>query len=87
MGAKKSLCKIVLYGKSPTRKTKVWEVQEPRGEWEIGYIKWYGAWRCYAFYPLQDTIYEKECLRFIADFCEAESTKARKLWGAKRGKK
>lgn len=83
----KGTCIIRLSGKSKTGKTEVWEVREPRDEYEIGYIKWYGAWRCYAFYPLADTIYEKGCLRFIADFCEAASTKARQAWGAKRGKK
>ena len=88
MSAKKTLCQIVPGNpaKSPTGKTKIWRVMDPREEYEIGQIKWYGAWRCYAFEPFAYTIYEKDCLRFIADFCEAESTKARKLF-AKRAAK
>jgi len=84
MGAKKTTCKIKYSCLSKTGKTKVWKVMEPREEYEIGYIKWYGAWRCYVFEPLAHTVYEKDCLRFIADFCEAQSTKARQGWARKK---
>jgi len=40
----------------------------------LGEIAWFGRWRCYAFYPAGSTIFEKDCLRVIADFCE-EKTK------------
>jgi hypothetical protein len=36
----------------------------------LGTVKWFGRWRCYAFFPSQQTVYEKTCLREIADFCQ-----------------
>jgi len=38
-------------------------------EW-LGDIKWYGAWWCYVFEPDGQTIYEKKCLRDIAQFLD-----------------
>ncbi len=84
MTLKKAICRFKLSGKSKTGKTKIWRVMEPGGAYEIGYIKWHGAWRCYVFEPLAFTIYESKCLRAIADFCEAESTKTRKGWAKKK---
>ena len=34
----------------------------------LGDIKWYASWRRYAFYPNEETVYEKDCLRDIANF-------------------
>ena len=39
----------------------------------LGGIKWWGGWRKYCFFPEQATIFEKDCLRDIADFCEAQT--------------
>jgi hypothetical protein len=62
------------YRRNPNRvyKTKVWRVDSKDGV-ELGYIEWYSRWRCYTFTPLADTVYEKRCLRDIADFCEQET--------------
>ncbi len=35
----------------------------------LGYVKWYVQWRQYVFFPL-NAIFDKKCLREIADFCE-----------------
>jgi hypothetical protein len=43
------------------------------GEVELGEVKWYGRWRCYAYFPVNDTLYEKTCLRDIANFCEKKT--------------
>ena len=43
----------------------------------LGDIRWYSKWRKYAFYPRADTLFEHECLRDIAAFCE-EQTKEKK---------
>jgi hypothetical protein len=58
-------------GYSASGKTHVWHVatKEDREDL-IGEIRWFGSWRCYAFYPYDKTVYEKTCLRDIADFCE-----------------
>ena len=55
-----------------TRKTKRWQVQMQEGT-ALGSVHWYGAWRQYCFFPLADTIYERQCLRDIAQFCETQS--------------
>lgn len=31
----------------------------------LGEIKWYGPWRQYAFYPLENTIWNKQCMKDI----------------------
>jgi hypothetical protein len=59
------------------KKTFTWSV-ETKEEWLIGSITWYGPWRCYAFTPRSETVFEKTCLREIADFCERK-TKEHKL--------
>lgn len=62
----------------PKRKTKTWEVRG-RGDGttgsraHLGLVKWYGAWRCYGFFPLPGCVFEKICLHDIARFCEAKT--------------
>ena len=58
--------------KSDSGKTLVWEVVNAGGT-ALGQIKWNSMWRRYAFYPLAFTLYEQDCLRSIADFCESAS--------------
>jgi len=36
----------------------------------IGHVKWYGPWRQYCFFPLDSTLYNKDCMRQLADFTE-----------------
>lgn len=57
----------------PKRKTKSWAVRAKGGDIKLGAVKWYGPWRQYSFFPVADTLYEKQCLRDIADFCERET--------------
>lgn len=52
------------------RKTKKFKVFTKEDGIVLGEIKWLGSWRTYGFYPMVDTVYEKTCLRDIADFCE-----------------
>ena len=65
-------------------KTKKWEVFSANGGQALGVIKWWGAWRKYAFFPNTDTLFESDCLRAIADFTEAESKRYRATWAIKR---
>lgn len=64
-------------GISPTGKTKIWAVLTSDGEDTLlGHIKYYGAWHQYSFYtdsPFTDLVFEKQCLRDIANFCEEQS--------------
>ncbi len=53
-----------------TRKTQEWCVFTLNGEELLGEIKWFGRWRKYCFFPLEETVYEEKCLREIAIFIE-----------------
>ena len=46
-------------------KTKVIGVYSKRSGDRLGIIKWYGAWRQYAFYPEYETLFNTECLNDI----------------------
>lgn len=58
----------------PDLKTKFWRVQ-PIGDPDLmlGYVKWFGRWRRYAFFPAPSCVFEKDCLRALADFCELKT--------------
>jgi len=60
-------------GPSKSGKSKVFRLVVHDTGATLGFLKWTGRWRCYAFYPNAETLYEKRCLRDIADFCEEES--------------
>lgn len=49
------------------KKTPVYFVDSKQGA-HLGEIKWYGPWRCYAFYPAGGTIFDKSCLKDIEKF-------------------
>lgn len=53
-----------------TGKTKMWEVVSKEGGDRLGLVKWYPGWRRYCFFPAPNTIFEQDCLRDIAQFCE-----------------
>jgi hypothetical protein len=53
--------------------TKEWAVAaKPWGD-ILGIINWYQRWRKYVFEPQPYTIYEQDCLRDIATFCESQT--------------
>ncbi|MGD6850782.1 MAG: hypothetical protein ACQCN6_01830 [Candidatus Bathyarchaeia archaeon] len=60
---------------SKSGKTHIWEVLAKDGGVKLGEVSWYGAWRCYAFFVSSkwgdfELVFEKQCLRDIANFCE-----------------
>ncbi len=63
-------------GPSKSGKTHEWRVQ-PKDNGDlaacIGVVKWYAGWRGYAFMPYGNTVFEEDCLREIADFCERQT--------------
>lgn len=73
----------------PSRRTKLWRIEtKPKAgptdpDWVsdgvdvLGVVKWHPGWRRYAFFPLPNKLFEHDCLRDLADFCE-ENTKLRK---------
>lgn len=60
---------------SKSGKTKIWEVLTTYDDSLLGIVGWFGRWRKYSFYPAPNTVFEKDCLRDIADFCETETEK------------
>jgi len=52
------------------RKTSVWAVLTIDGTKNLGHVSWYPAWRKYSFYPNPQTVFEWQCLRDIAEFCQ-----------------
>jgi hypothetical protein len=70
---------FILCKRAEGKKTDTWDVR-PRGDMyhTLGEIRWFGRWRCYAFFPAPDCVFEKVCLRDLADFCETATTAQRK---------
>jgi len=56
----KKYLKFKLIEKKP--KTNVYSVFSIMGEYSIGKIKWYPAWRKYCFFPNAMTIWDSNCL-------------------------
>jgi hypothetical protein len=50
------------------QKTQIWHVYSKNHGSFLGYIKWFGRWRQYAFFPSPETVWNPECLRDICDF-------------------
>lgn len=60
-------------------KTNIWDVLVKDGPALLGQVRWFGRWRCYAFFPEDGTVFERQCLRDIADFCEEETKEQRRI--------
>jgi hypothetical protein len=74
LGKEPIYIQFIYHGNSLSGKTKTWLVATIEDENDrIGEIKWFGPWRCYAFFPSDKTVFEKKCLRNIANFCEIET--------------
>lgn len=68
-------------GWSASGRTRIWRVEPKQVSGCIGEISWYSPWRRYCFFPIANSVFEEQCLRDIAKFCE-DQTAAHK---AKRG--
>lgn len=60
------------------RKTQQWLVT--CNDVVLGAVRFYGSWRQFCFFPDAQTLYERSCLREIADFCEKQSATLRQTW-------
>jgi hypothetical protein len=62
------------FGTSPTGKTRIWRVWNHLHQVDCGKIKWYGGFRKYCFFPMDDTLlYDADCMRLIADFLDQQN--------------
>lgn len=72
--------KYIYITKVPTptkRKTGIFEVFSFGTDFLLGKVSWYSRWRRYAFFPQPGTVFEQECLRDIAMFCEMQTNQHR----------
>lgn len=58
-------------GRSTSDKTSVWNVVAREGGNKLGEVSWFGRWRKYCFFPEAGTVFEKDCLRDVANWCES----------------
>lgn len=64
-------------GSSQSGKTEIWTVRNSTSMVLLGEIRWHGPWRKYAFVPAKFTVFEEECLRDIANFCQDSTIRHR----------
>lgn len=57
----------------PAPSTNRWFIRTIEGGHVLGTVAWFGRWRRYAFFPGPETVYEQQCLRDIAAFCEEQT--------------
>lgn len=53
-----------------TGKTRIFKCFNVEFNCELGTVKWYSAWRKYAFFPLENIVFETQCLKDIAGFLD-----------------
>lgn len=63
---------ITAYDTTPEgKKTKVYYLCSEQNEFiQLGVIKWYSAWRQYCFFPENERVFNKTCLKDIMYFLE-----------------
>lgn len=53
------------------RKTAIYAVLSAGGgSLSLGEIKWWSAWRCFAFFPVANTLFETDCMTDIVAFMD-----------------
>lgn len=62
---------------STSGKTKIWTITD-RLFIPLGQVRWFGRWRCYAFFPETGTVFNASCMRELVMFCEATTKEQRK---------
>ncbi len=70
------------------RKTGVWTVRTRLKGLELGRVHWYAAWRRFCFVSgSRFAVYDAECLRDIASFCEEQTLEHREALRQERAAK
>lgn len=58
-------------------KTEVWQCSSVRKGFVLGYVKWYGGWKQYSFFPSPGTLFNRGCLADIQNFLKEIMQEAR----------
>jgi hypothetical protein len=72
--------------RSPSGKTRRWNVTSREGGGLIGAVQWHAPWRKYCFFPRDQTVFEEDCLRDIAKFIEAATLEHKRVANELKGK-
>ncbi len=72
---------------NPNKKTSVWYCLNTKSNYDLGLVRWYGAWRQYTFEPSETTVFNKGCLDDISDFLDQLNKAQRGKWKSKNGGK
>lgn len=70
-----------------TGSTFQFEVWTKGKNYFLGDIKWFGRWRGYAFFPVDRTVFEWDCMRTLSDICEKMTKDHRKRYTIKHNLK
>jgi hypothetical protein len=57
------------------RKTPIYEIYSKLSNTLIGEIKWYGAWRQFCFFPVENTVWDTKCLTSLTNYIQAINCK------------
>lgn len=57
-------------GPSKSGLTRTYSVSSAASKEVIGFIKWYGPWRRYCFFPGTDTVWDSNCLGEIKAYLD-----------------
>lgn len=49
-------------------KTSVWHLRSRKSDDLLGEVKWYGPWRQYCYFAMNEAVYSVGCLEDINDF-------------------
>ena len=58
-------------------KTVVFKALSKSGGFNLGFVKWFGRWRQYTFFPEPETVFSSGCLKFIIRFIDELNRKQR----------
>lgn len=58
-------------------RTRTFAVVSRHSSASLGDVRWYSHWRQYTFFPAECVVFDRSCLREIADFCEDKTLEHR----------
>lgn len=77
--------KFIAYPPERNNKLFSFRVAIKKTDITLGWIKWYGPFRQFSFFPEPDRVFDKTCLQDITDFIKNLEEKRKNLIKAKKG--
>ncbi len=77
--------KYVCFAEVPNGKKKTKNISViSKDGFQLGNIKFWGAWRQYTFHPNEDTLFDAKCLNEIIEKIDAMNEEIRNEWKLRR---